>query len=109
MAAFQGKSVLVLGGSRGIGAAIVRRFATEGAVVTFTYAGSREAAEQLAVETGSTAVLTDSADRDAVIARVRDSGLLDVLVVNSGFAIFGDALEQDPDEIDRLFCTGPQF
>ena len=44
MAAFQGKSVLVLGGSRGIGAAIVRRFATEGAVVTFTYAGSREAA-----------------------------------------------------------------
>ena len=103
MAAFQGKSVLVLGGSRGIGAAIVQRFATEGAVVTFTYAGSREAAERLAAETGSTAVLTDSADRDAVIARVRDSGPLDVLVVNAGFALFGDALEQDPDEIDRLF------
>ncbi|AMJ61965.1 SDR family oxidoreductase [Bosea sp. PAMC 26642] len=102
MAAFQGKSVLVLGGSRGIGAAIVRRFAGDGAKVTFTYAGSREAAERLAAETGSTAVLTDSADRDAVIARVRDSGPLDVLVVNSGFAIFGDALEQDPDEIDRL-------
>ena len=74
MAAFQGKSVLVLGGSRGIGAAIVRRFAADGAVVTFTYAGSREAAEQLAAETGSTAVLTDSADRDAVIARVRRAG-----------------------------------
>jgi cyclic-di-GMP-binding biofilm dispersal mediator protein len=103
MAAFQGKSVLVLGGSRGIGAAIVRRFALEGAAVTFTYAGSREAAETLAAQTGSTAVLTDSADRDAVIARVRDSGPLDVLVVNSGFAIFGDALEQDPDDIDRLF------
>jgi cyclic-di-GMP-binding biofilm dispersal mediator protein len=96
MAAFQGKSVLVLGGSRGIGAAIVRRFAREGAAVIFTYAGSRESAEQLASE-------TDSADRDAVIARVRDSGPLDVLVVNSGFAVFGDALEQDPDEIDRLF------
>jgi cyclic-di-GMP-binding biofilm dispersal mediator protein len=103
MATFQGKSVLVLGGSRGIGAAIVRRFALEGAAVTFTYAGSREAAERLAADTGSTAVQTDSADRDAVIARVRDSGPLDVLVVNSGFAIFGDALEQDPDEIDRLF------
>jgi cyclic-di-GMP-binding biofilm dispersal mediator protein len=103
MAPFQGKSVLVLGGSRGIGAAIVRRFATEGAVVTFTYAGSREAAERLAAETGSTAVQTDSADRDAVITRVRESGPLDVLVVNSGFAIFGDALEQDPDDIDRLF------
>lgn len=102
MAAFQGKSVLVLGGSRGIGAAIVRRFASDGAAVTFTYAGSREAAEQLAAETDSTAVRTDSADRDAVIARVRNSGPLDVLVVNSGFAIFGDALDQDPDEVDRL-------
>lgn len=103
MTAFQGKSVLVLGGSRGIGAAIVRRFAGEGAKVSFTYAGSREAAERLAAETGSAAVMTDSADRDAVIARVRVSGPLDVLVVNSGFAIFGDALEQNPDEIDRLF------
>jgi cyclic-di-GMP-binding biofilm dispersal mediator protein len=103
MADFQGKSVLVLGGSRGIGAAIVRRFAADGAKVIFTYAGSKDAAEQLATETGSAAVQTDSADRDAVIARVRDSGPLDILVVNSGFAIFGDALEQDPDEIDRLF------
>lgn len=103
MAVFDGKSMLVLGGSRGIGAAIVRRFAHDGARVTFTYAGSHDAAEALAAETGSMAVRTDSADRDAVIARVRDSGPLDVLVVNSGFAVFGDALEQDPDEIDRLF------
>jgi len=103
MALFQAKSVLVLGGSRGIGAAIVRRFAAEGASVIFTYAGSLAAAERLAAETGGKAVQTDSADRDAVIARVRDSGPLDILVVNSGFAIFGDALDQDPDEIDRLF------
>jgi cyclic-di-GMP-binding biofilm dispersal mediator protein len=103
MAAFQGKSVLVLGGSRGIGAAIVRRFVADGAKVTFTYAGSREAAEQLAAETGSMAVLTDSADRDAVIARVRESGPLDVLVVNAGYAIYGDARELEPDEVDRLF------
>lgn len=96
-------SVLVLGGSRGIGAAIVRRLASDGAAVTFSYAGSREAAEQLASETGSTAVLTDSADRDAVIALVRSSGSLDVLVVNAGIGVFGDALEQDPDAIDRLF------
>ena len=103
MAAFEGKSVLVLGGSRGIGAAIVRRFATDGAAVTFTYHGSRQAAERLAAETGSTAVQTDSADRDAVIAQVRESGPLDVLVVNSGIGIFGDALELDPDAVDRLF------
>lgn len=103
MAAFQRKPVLVLGGSRGIGAAIVRRFASEGAAVTFSYAGSREAAEKLASETGSTAVLTDSANRDAVIAQVRESGPLDVLVVNAGIGVFGDPLEQDPDAIDRLF------
>lgn len=103
MATFQGKSVLVLGGSRGIGAAIVRGLVAEGARVTFTYAGSREAAEQLAAETRSTAVLTDSADRDAVIARVRESGPLDVLVVNAGVGLFGDALELDLDEVDRLF------
>lgn len=103
MATFEGKSVLVLGGSRGIGAAIVRRFAADGASVTFTYAGSPEAAKQVAAETGSTAVLTDSAERDAVIARVRESGPLDVLVVNAGYALFGDPLEQDPDAIDRLF------
>ena len=47
MTTFQGKAVLVLGGSRGIGAAIVRRFAADGATVTFTYAGSKGAAEAL--------------------------------------------------------------
>lgn len=102
MAAFEGKSVLVLGGSRGIGAAIVRRFTKDGARVIFTYAGSRDAAEQLAGETGATAVQTDSADRDAVIARVRDSGPLDVLVVNAGIGFFGHALDVDPDAVDRL-------
>lgn len=103
MPLFQKKTVLVLGGSRGIGASIVRRFAMEGANVSFTFAGSRDAAERLAAETGSTAVQTDSADRDAVIARIRDSGPLDILVVNAGIAIFGDALDQDADAIDRLF------
>lgn len=102
MSAFNGKSVLVLGGSRGIGAAIVRRFAADGARVTFTYAGSEAAAATLAAETGSTAVFADSADRDAVIEVVRNSGPLDVLVVNAGIALFGNALELEPDAVDRL-------
>ncbi len=103
MALFNGKSVLVLGGSRGIGAAIVRRFAAEGARVRFTYGASPEAAQRLAEETGSVAVQTDSADRDAVIAQVRASGPLDVLVVNAGIGVFGDPLELDPDAVERLF------
>ena len=52
MTAFHNKSVLVLGGSRGIGAAIVRRFVADGASVVFSYSGSPEAAERLAAETG---------------------------------------------------------
>ncbi|NYT43963.1 SDR family oxidoreductase [Alcaligenaceae bacterium] len=103
MESFKGKSALVLGGSRGIGAAIVRRFVADGAKVAFTYSGSPAAAEQLAAETGSTAILADSADRDAVIRVVAESGPLDVLVVNAGIAIFGDALDLDPDAVDRLF------
>lgn len=93
MTLFRNKSVLVLGGSRGIGAAIVRRFSADGASVVFSYAGSREAAEKLAAETGSTAIQTDSADRDAIISLVREYGPLDILVVNAGVALFGDALE----------------
>ena len=102
MSVFQGKSVLVLGGSRGIGAAIVRRFAADGARVTFTYASSPDAAKTLAAETGSTAVQTDSADRDAVIARVRDTSPIDILVINAGIVVLGDPLAQDPDAIDRM-------
>lgn len=108
MSSFKEKSVLVLGGSRGIGAAIVRRFVADGAKVSFTYSGSPDAARDLASETGTSAFQTDSSDRDAVIARVRDSGPLDVLVVNAGIAIFGDALDQDPDAIDRLFRINVQ-
>ncbi|MGQ7189898.1 SDR family NAD(P)-dependent oxidoreductase, partial [Escherichia sp. HC-CC] len=84
-------------GSRGIGAAIVRRFVTDGANVRFTYAGSKDAAKRLAQETGATAVFTDSADRDAVIDVVRKSGALDILVVNAGIGVFGEALELNAD------------
>ncbi|HBP9995343.1 TPA: SDR family oxidoreductase [Escherichia coli] len=103
MGAFTGKTVLILGGSRGIGAAIVRRFVTDGANVRFTYAGSKDAAKRLAQETGATAVFTDSADRDAVIDVVRKSGALDILAVNAGIGVFGEALELNADDIDRLF------
>ncbi|CAO3451196.1 Cyclic-di-GMP-binding biofilm dispersal mediator protein [Azospirillum argentinense] len=102
MSDFAGKNILVLGGSRGIGKAIVQRFAAGGGQVAFTYAGSVEAAAALAVETGSEAIRTDSADRDAVIATVAGRGALDVLVVNAGVAMIGDPLTFDPDEVDRM-------
>jgi cyclic-di-GMP-binding biofilm dispersal mediator protein len=101
-ASFSGKSVMVLGGSRGIGAAIVRQFASAGAKVIFSYSGSPDAAAAVAAETGATAVKADSANRDELIAAVAAAGALDVMVVNAGVAIMGDPLTLDPDVVDRL-------
>ena len=97
-----GKNVLVLGGSRGIGAAIVRRFATAGATVAFTYAGSRDAASVLATETGAHAIQANSADRDALTSTIASRGALDIVVINAGTLVMGDPLALEADAIDRM-------
>lgn len=102
MSDFSGKSILVLGGSRGIGKAIVKRFTAGGGTVAFTYAGSKDAAETLAGETGAEAIRTDSADRDALVATVAGRGALDVLVINAGTLVLGDPLTLDADAVDRM-------
>ena len=102
MQKLSGKRALVLGGSRGIGAAIVRRLAGDGAEITFTYASSAEASEALAKETGATALRVDSADRRAVRAAIEEHGPFHILIVNAGVAITGSPLELDPAAIDRL-------
>ena len=102
MTDFTNKKALVLGGSRGIGAAIVRRFASDGAQVAFTYAGSHDAAQALAGETGAAAIQSDAADRQAVMAVVAGQGPLDILVVNAGTAVLGDSLALDADAVDRM-------
>ena len=102
MTDFSGKSILVLGGSRGIGAAVVRRFAKEGAKVAFTYASSQEAAKAIAIETGAEAIRTDSADRDALIATVASRGALDAIVISAGAFVSGDPLTLVPDAVDRM-------
>ena len=102
MGEFAGKSVLVLGGSRGIGAAMVRHFVEAGAQVRFTYSGSKEAAEALAAETGASAHKADSAAREETVAAVRDVGAFDILIVNAGVAMMGDPLKMDADAVDRL-------
>lgn len=102
MSNFTNSNILVLGGSRGIGAAMVRRFASGGGKVAFTYAGSQEAAEALASETGAAAERVDSADRDALIAAVAGRGALDIIVINAGTLVMGDPLTLDADDIDRM-------
>jgi cyclic-di-GMP-binding biofilm dispersal mediator protein len=100
--AWHDTSVMVVGGSRGIGAAIVASFAAAGAKVRFTYSGSQDAALALAERTGAVAVRVDAADRDATIAAVRAAGVLDVFVYNAGLLVSGDPLALDADAVDRL-------
>lgn len=102
MSDFRDKSVMILGGSRGIGAAIVRHFADAGANVTFTYASSADAAERIASETGATCVKADSALREEVVTAVAGAGALDMIIINAGVLVAGDPLELDADAIDRL-------
>lgn len=99
---FEGRSALVLGGSRGIGAAIVRALAAQGAQVRFTFVSGHDAARTVAIETGAHAVQADSADRSALVAAVSDAGPLDILVVNAGIFTGGDPRTADHASIDRL-------
>lgn len=84
----RGKGVLVTGGAGGIGSAIVRAFAGEGARVAIHYRSSKDRAETLSSETGGAplhADLTIERDVDALIPAAVDAlGSLDVLVANAG-------------------------
>lgn len=93
----KGKAAIVTGGSRGIGAAIVRRFAQEGADVAFTWSGSEDAAartlaEAKALGSNALAIRADAADPAAQSAAFDRAaahlGGLDIAVHNAGIAEF---------------------
>ncbi|MGJ3261336.1 MAG: SDR family NAD(P)-dependent oxidoreductase [Rhodospirillales bacterium] len=80
------KTVIVTGGSRGIGAAVVARFAAEGWRVVFTYVANDEAAEKVAGETGARAIKGDvgaEADILALFRTLDDDGIYPDAVVNN--------------------------
>jgi 3-oxoacyl-[acyl-carrier protein] reductase len=84
-----GKGVLVTGGAGGIGSAVVRAFAEEGAKVAIHYRTNGERAAQLAEETGGVALAADLTVESEVDLLVPDAvaglGRLDVLVANAGY------------------------
>jgi 3-oxoacyl-[acyl-carrier protein] reductase len=109
-----GKVALVTGGSRGIGAEIVRRLAAEGADVGFTYHTGKDGAEQVAAQVRGLgrrvlAVQADLAEPTAAVtvmeAVVGEFGRLDILVNNAGITHWGSVAQTSVEDFDRLLAV----
>ncbi len=110
---FIGKVALVTGGSRGIGEGIVRRLASDGAAVAFTYSSSEEKAKQLAGEIKDAGgnvlpIKADSASAEDVRAAVdqvaKELGELDIFVNNAGILIQGGVDRFSLEDFDRMLA-----
>ena len=105
----EGKVALILGGTRGIGGAISRRLAADGASVAMLYRSRSGEAEALAGEIGAEAIPADVADPAALLAAIDGviarHGRIDILVNNAGTAIVGPLEDYPPDAFDRVFAV----
>lgn len=97
------KTVVITGGSRGIGAAAVARFAERGDRVYFLYEKDHASAAAVSEKTGAVAICCDVSDGQAVRAAFSKLPEVDILICCAGIMHFG-LLSQTPEEIwDRLF------
>ncbi len=107
------KTVLITGGSRGIGADMVRLFSEKGYRTAFTYCKSTEAANALAKETGALAVRADSSNEAEITAAVeyvsKSLGNIEILINNaavSSFSLFTDITADDWNSMFSVNVTG---
>ena len=98
-------TVLITGGSRGIGAAAVALFASRGDRVFFLYEKNHEAAAKVAQETGATAICCDVADKAAVENAFRQIPDVDVLICNAGICFSGLMSQMSEEDWDRSFAV----
>ena len=99
------KTVVITGGSRGIGAAAVEAFAARGCRVYFLYEKNHEKAREVAEKTGAVPICCDVADKAAVEAAFRQIPEVDVLVCNAGIVHYGLMSMMDEDQWDRIFSV----
>ena len=97
------KTVVITGGSRGIGAAAVALFAEKGHKVFFLYEKEHEAAKQVAAATGATAICCDVADGQAVRNAFAGIPDVDILICNAGIMHFGLLSMMEEAAWDRIF------
>lgn len=96
-------TVVITGGSRGIGAAAVAHFAALGHRVYFLYEKNHEAAASVAANTGATPVCCDVAEGKAVARAFAEIGDVDILICNAGIMHFGLMSMMEEAVWDRLF------
>ena len=99
------QTVVITGGSRGIGAAAVKAFAARGDKVYFLYEKNHDAAAAVAAETGATPICCDVADVQAVKAAFDKIPEVDILVCNAGIAHYGLMSMVDEATWDRIFAV----
>ena len=99
------RTTVITGGSRGIGAAAVRRFAKAGDRVYFLYEKNHEAAAAMAEQTGATPICCDVADGEAVKAAFDRIGPVDVLICNAGICHYGLMSMISQADWDRIFAV----
>ena len=97
--------VFLTGGSRGIGAAAVRRFAREGWRVSFCYENNAAAARALSAETGADGFRCDVSDPAAVETLISSLPPVEVLINNAGISHVGLISQITPAQWDRLFAV----
>lgn len=98
-------AVVVTGGSRGIGAAVVARYAARGDRVYFLYEKNHEAARAVAEKTGATAICCDVADSGAVAEAFSKIPEVDILVCSAGVCWYGLLTDMKDAEWDRIFAV----
>ena len=99
------RTVVVTGGSRGIGAGIVARFAARGDRVYFLYEKNHRAAKAVSEKTGAIAVCCDVSDGEQVKAAFARIPEVDILVCNAGICWYGLLSSMEEGDWDRLFAV----